>query len=125
MITGLYAAIFVLIQMVMVIWIARSRVKEKVSLGDGGDDSLLRKTRVYGNFTEVVPMALLLMLLVEMNTMIPWIVHLMGTMMMGSRVLHALGLLTGPGYGLYRMVGMLLTMAVFIIGAALCVVHFL
>ncbi len=121
MITGIYAAVFALVQAFMVVWIAKTRWREHVSLGDGGNDLLQRRSRVYGNFTEVVPIALLLMILAELGGAPLWCVHWMGLLMIVSRVCHARGLLTGPGYGPYRMAGMMLSMTVFTIGAFLCI----
>ena len=121
MITGIYIAIFALVQAAMVVWIGKSRYKNQVVLGDGDVDELSRKTRVYGNFIETVPVAILLMLIAELGGAPLWIIHWMGMLVVLSRISHAKGLLTGPGHGPYRMAGMLLTMAVFLIGAALCI----
>ncbi len=76
---------------------------------------------MYGNFTEVVPLAVLLMSVAELGGAPHWIIHWMGVLMVLSRILHARGLLRPPGYGSYRMAGVLLAMAVFLIGAVLCV----
>ena len=121
MITGLYIAIFAIIQAMMVVWIAKSRYSEKVVLGNGDSEILEKKSRVYGNFVEVVPTAILLMLIAELGGAPLWVIHWMGTLMVLSRISHAKGLLTPPGYGTYRMAGMLLAMSVFLIGALLCI----
>jgi len=105
----------------MVVWIAKSRYKEKVALGNGDSDLVEVRSRVYGNFTEVVPLAILLMLIAELGGAPIWVIHWMGGLMIISRLSHAKGLLTPPRYGAYRMAGMLLTMAVFLIGACLCI----
>ena len=120
MITGLYIAIFALIQAGMVVWIARTRMKEKVSLGVSDSEILERRTRVYGNFIEIVPMGLILMAVAEVNGAGPLAAHVIGVLLVLSRASHAYGLLVGPGYGLWRMVGMILAMLTFMIGAALC-----
>ena len=121
MVTGLYIAVFALVQAGMVIWIARSRLSEKVSLGAGDSDILAVKTRVYGNFVEVVPIAVLLMLVAELGGAPLWIIHWMGVLMVISRIIHAKGMLIPPGHGAYRMAGMLMTAAVFLIGAMICI----
>lgn len=120
MITGVYIAIFAIVQAVMVVWIAKTRMAEKVSLGSGDSSLLEVRSRVYGNFIEVVPVAVLLMLIAELGGAPHWIIHWMGGLMILSRVFHARGLLTPPGYGKYRMAGMMLAMAVFVIGAVMC-----
>lgn len=120
MITGLYAAIFAFVQAVMVVWIAKTRMKEQVSLGDGDNPVIQTKSRVYGNFVEIVPMALILMALAEFGGAPLWCVHGMGGLMVVSRLSHGYGLLKPPGYGVFRMVGMVLSMGVYLIGAGLC-----
>jgi len=121
MITGFYLGVFVLAQAAMVVWIARSRITEKVSLGSGDSDVLEAKTRVYGNFTETVPPAILLMAIAELGGAPLWLVHVMGVLMIISRLCHAVGLTRPPGYGRMRMIGIMLTMAVFLIGAGVCI----
>jgi len=105
----------------MIVWIARSRIREKVILGTGDSRVLEAKSRVYGNFTEVVPTAILLMLIAELSGAPLWAIHWMGGLMILSRICHGIGLVRPPGYGPLRMLGMLLAMAVFVIGACLCV----
>lgn len=121
MITGFYIAIFALVQAAMVVWIAKSRYKERVVLGTGDSETLEQKSRVYGNFVEVVPIATLLMLVAELGGAPLWTIHWMGALMILSRLLHAKGMLTPPGYGPYRMAGMLFAMAAFILGAGICI----
>ena len=120
MITAIYIAILALAQFFMVVWVVKARITEKVSLGTGDSPLLEARSRVYGNFTEVVPMALLLMLAAEFSGCPLWIIHWMGVLMILSRVFHAKGMTTPPGYGKYRMAGMLLSMSVFMIGAVMC-----
>ena len=121
MITGFYISIFALAQIAMVVWIAKARYRDRVVLGTGGSDDLEKKSRVYGNFVEVVPTAVLLMLIAELGGAPLWGIHWMGALMILSRILHAIGLMRPPGYGPLRMAGMLLAMATFLIGAALCI----
>lgn len=121
MITGIYAAIFAIAQAIMVPWIARTRWREKISLGDGDNEELQRKTRVYGNYVEIVWPAMILMALAELGGAPGWVIHWMGLLMIISRISHAGALLKGPGYGPYRMAGMMISMAVFTIGAMLCI----
>jgi len=121
MITGIYIALFALVQAAMVVWIGKSRYKERVVLGVGDSEILERKSRVYGNFVEVVPTAILLMVIAELGGAPLWIIHWMGVLMILSRIFHAIGLLRPPGYGPFRMAGMLLAMVTFMIGAGLCI----
>ena len=47
------------------LWVVLGRAKLRVSHGDGGHDVLNRRIRAQGNFTEYVPMILLLAALLE------------------------------------------------------------
>lgn len=119
MITGLYAAFFAVFQMVMIPWIVRSRVSEKMSLGMGSE-ILQRKVRVYGNFVETVPMVLVLMLIAELSGSPFWALHGIGVLMVVSRLSHAFGMMRGTGINRFREIGVMLTMVSLVAGAALC-----
>lgn len=120
MISGIYAAAFALIQIWMILKVAMTRRGEKVSLGDGGNDTLSRKMRGHGNFVETVPMALFLMVIAELSGAPLWCIHVLGLLMLCSRILHYIGLTTGTGYGKPRVYGMMLTFLVYVLGASLC-----
>lgn len=120
MISGIYAAVFALIQVWMILKVAMTRRGEKVSLGDGGNDTLSRKMRGHGNFVETVPMALFLMVIAELSGAPFWTIHLLGLLMLCARILHYVGLTTGTGYGKPRFYGMMLTFLVYVLGALLC-----
>jgi hypothetical protein len=120
MITGLYAAIFALIQIKFTLNVAMRRKGAKISLGDGGDDTLNRKIRAHGNFVETVPMALFLMGIAELSGAPFWSIHVLGGLMLIGRILHYSAIVTGTGYGKNRMYGMMLTFLVYVLGAGLC-----
>lgn len=121
MITGLFAALFALAQIGLSLLIVRSRAEHKISLGDGGVPRLQALTRVHGNFTETVPLALILMALAELGGAPFAAVYGMGLLMVASRMFHAHGLLTPPGYGLTRKIGMMLTFLTYILGGGICI----
>ncbi len=120
MITGIYAAVFAIFQIVITLKIVELRHAEKVSLGDGGVEAVNRKIRGHGNFTETVPMALVLMLIAELSGSPFWCIHALGLLMVVSRVMHYAGVTTGTGHGKFRKNGMRLTALVFVLGALLC-----
>ncbi|MCD8493906.1 MAG: MAPEG family protein [Alphaproteobacteria bacterium] len=125
MVTGLFAALFALGQIFLSVKIVRLRMKHKVSLGDGGVKPLNTMMRAHGNFTETVPLALILMGLAELGGAPLWTIFVLGAMMVISRASHAYGLLTPPGYGGGRFVGMVLTFSVYALGAGLCFWRFI
>ena len=59
-IVPIYAAIFAVMLVALSLRVARTRGDVRVAIGDGGNIVLQRRIRVQGNFTEYVPMALIL-----------------------------------------------------------------
>lgn len=122
MVTGLYAAVLAVLQIIFTLNVVQLRRGEKVSLGDGGHEALNRKIRAHANFTETVPMALILMLVAEFSGAPLWSVSVLGAVLLISRVMHYIALTTGKGYGSLRVYSMVLTLSVLLLGAVLCAV---
>ena len=76
--------------------------------------------RVHGNFVETVPMALILLALMELGGAPLALVYALGMAMVVARMAHAHALMTPPGYGLWRIVGMMLTFTLYAVGAGVC-----
>jgi len=88
--------------------VIRLRRQHRVSLGDGGVPELARMIRVFGNFSEYVPMGLLLLIALEIAQAPPWYMHLCGATLLAGRLAHAQGL--GAGDLKPRVTGMVLTL---------------
>jgi hypothetical protein len=93
------------------LWLAlrvgRVRTREKVFIGDGGNDLLTRRMRAHSNFVENTAFVLILLALVELgfgSSMWLWAV---GALYLVGRILHALGM---DGMMWARMVGTIVTM---------------
>lgn len=121
MITGFYASLCAFAVILYIMHIARLRYRYQVSLGDGGEEHLSRFVRAHGNFVETVPLALILMLILEMFGMALWVIHWLGLILLLGRVSHFIGVTTGKSYGPYRMAGILMTFAVYIIAGVLLI----
>lgn len=107
-ITALFAAILGLVFVPLSARVGFYRLKSQISLFDGGDKELARRMRAQGNFAEYVPIALILLALVELNGALGWVVYLLGGSLVVGRLLHLYtisGSETGPG----RPIGMVLT----------------
>lgn len=93
-------------------WLAarcgRVRAAEKIGMGDGGNDRLLRRMRAQANFTEYAPFALALIVVLELAGQGGMALALSAAAFMLGRVFHALGMDNDASKG--RMIGMLLTM---------------
>lgn len=111
-VTALYAGLCALLLLVLAGLVLKQRRIHKIGLGDGGVEQLARAMRVQANFVEYVPIALVLMLLAELNGMpVRWL-HAAGVTLLVSRVLHAWGLSHSSGGSFGRMVGTTGTYAV-------------
>ena len=89
--------------------VIRLRWQHRVSLGHGGHSDLERAMRVFGNFTEYVPMGLILLIGLEFVQSPPWYVHLCGATLLIGRGLHALALGSDTAPKIWRKAGMILT----------------
>ncbi|HSG35345.1 MAG TPA: MAPEG family protein [Sphingomonadaceae bacterium] len=89
--------------------IGRLRGELKVSVGDGGHESLVRRMRAQLNFAEYVPFVLLLVAAVELaGKGGQWLAYVAGVFILG-RIAHALGM-DGGKLGLGRNIGIMVTM---------------
>jgi uncharacterized membrane protein YecN with MAPEG domain len=93
------------------------RRKLKINLGDGNNQSVMRAIRIHANFAEYVPFALILIYLIETQTSLRPLVHVLGLMLLAARISHAYGVSSESADFRFRVGGMVLTFAVFITGA--------
>ena len=99
-------------------YVIAGRVKFKIDLGDGDKPAMQQRIRAQANFVEYVPMALILLMLVEYAGIGPrWLTMAMGATLVLGRVLHAQGLIASTGATFGRFVGTNLTALVIMTGA--------
>ncbi|MCB0272842.1 MAG: MAPEG family protein [Bdellovibrionales bacterium] len=87
------------------------RRTHRVSIGDQGDQVLLRRMRMHANFIEYTPYALLLLLLCEIQDVTNWALWVSASLLLIGRYIHAFGLSSPKTKGLYRVGGMVLTIS--------------
>lgn len=102
-VTPYYLAANALLLLVLAFGVTRQRVKTKVSFGDGGVPALQQAIRVHGNAVEYVPIAMLLLIALELAGLGEVLLHVLGVVFTSSRVIHALGLGSrmGRSFGRY------------------------
>ncbi len=99
-------------------YIIAGRVKFKINSGDGGDESMRQRIRAQANFVEYVPLAMILVMLVEWTRIGPgWLAGAMGATLVVARLWHAQGLLSNSGVSAGRFMGTNLTGLVILVGA--------
>jgi uncharacterized protein len=111
-ITALYAGLLGLISMAVAFPAGSLRGKLGVSVGDGGNKDLLVAMRRHANFVEYVPLALILIALLEVNGVAARTIHVLGAVLVLARVLHAFGLKGETMKTTPRMLGAVGTMLV-------------
>lgn len=116
-VAAFYAALTGLLCAVLSILVIRQRVRTRVSMGDGGDASLERMARVFGNFAEYAALVLVLLALVEICGGARWLVHVLGAGFIVGRLAHAYSLANTPDATPARSIGVGLTLLA-VVGAS-------
>jgi len=89
--------------------VGQVRGSEKVSIGDGGNEKVIRRMRAHANFVEYTPFVLVLIAAIELaGKGGSWLAYVAGIYMLG-RVAHGVGMDDGA-FGKGRMIGTLITM---------------
>lgn len=121
-ITLLYAGLAGLLLLALSFQVVGLRRKHRVGLGTGDQPALERAVRVHANFCEYVPIALLLLLVLELSTVVSdFLLHLLGAALIIGRLLHAQGLSRSAGTSKGRFIGTLLTWLMLAVAALLAV----
>lgn len=68
------------------------RGKKQIPLGDGGDTEMIVAIRRHANFIEYVPLAVILLALVELNGGSKTLLHALGAALLVARLVHPFGL---------------------------------
>jgi len=103
----------------------KGRFKHRVGLGDGGNEDMSRRIRMHGNFAEYVPLALILIFLVEMNDFAGMLTHGLGIALVVGRAFHAMGIYNIAPINKSRQIGMVLTLLVILIGSIAAIMSYL
>lgn len=114
-IAALYAALVVVLLLVLAVPISRLRRASGVGLGDGGNRELARAIRAHANLLEWGVPAIVLLLIAELTRAPVFLLHGCGIVLIVGRVLHAFGLSRSSGYSFGRFVGTALTWAVLLV----------
>ena len=106
-ITLLYTSLITILTIFLAFKVGIARGKTNTLLGEGDSSELLQSIRSHGNLIEHAPLALLLLLLLEMHGVTDWKLHLLGSSFFLLRILHAYGLSISREITPYRLVGAL------------------
>ena len=114
------SAVYASLSAFLIVWLSLNVIKirreKQISIGDGEDARLQTAIAAQSNAIEYIPLALLLLLLLEYNGAHLVVVHLFGLLLVAGRLIHARALLTENIKS--RVLGMQVTIWV-IIGLAI------
>lgn len=110
-VTLITAAFLALVNIWIGIRVGQMRVREKVSLGDAGKPVLVARMRAHANFSEYVPLIVILMGLIEMTGGARPPLIAAGAVLLAARIAHAFGM-DRPAPNPLRMGGMFGTIGV-------------
>lgn len=119
-VTPLYAGLLALWMLVLALRVIQYRSVTGVYLGDGGNPELMRAIRGQANFVEYVPLALLLLAILEMSRFSIYLIHALGLTLLIARLLHGAAFAFTAEFKFGRYGGAVLTFLVLAIEAVLC-----
>tara|TARA_B100000902_G_scaffold7661_1_gene9751 strand:- start:554 stop:937 length:384 start_codon:yes stop_codon:yes gene_type:complete len=106
-ITLLYTSLITILAIFLAFKVGITRGKTNTLLGEGDSSELLQSIRSHGNLMESAPITLILLLLLEMQSVAEWKLHLIGSSFFLFRILHAYGISISRESTPYRVIGAL------------------
>jgi len=120
--TGFYAGFLALIYIFLTYRVVRLRMATKTHLGDGGHLGLITAVRAHGNFAEYVPLALILMTILNMQGTNGGLIHIIGLTLVAGRMIHAYSI--SQNLIKLRPVGMILTLSAMALASILLIIGY-
>ena len=117
-VTPLYTAAAALVFAVLSFRTLIIRQRREISVGHGDDLKLERAIRAHGNFSEYVPLTLLVIFFLEFQGGEKYMVHFFCSCLVAGRIIHATGLSQTNEVVALRVLGMGLTFTA-LIGASI------
>lgn len=119
-----YASLLVLLFVGLSVRTILLRGKLRIGVGDGGNESMLRAMRAHANFAEYVPLALLMILMLELNSANAYLIHFLCFILLLGRCVHSYGVSQIEENLKLRIFGMSMTFTALGIAALLGIYSF-
>lgn len=118
---ALWVGLHLLLMLVLSALVVRQRQKHKILFGDEGIPEVAQAVRAFGNASEYIPAGMAGLIVLDVASASPLLVHIAGALLFTGRVTHAVGLSASGGVSVARSIGMTLTWLayVFLIAATL------
>jgi uncharacterized membrane protein YecN with MAPEG domain len=123
-VTLFYGSLLGVFYIYLTLLVLHQRNKQQIGLGDGGDKKFNQLIRAHANFAEYVPLALILMLMAEINELQEWVIHTSAICLLFGRLLHAYGLRLHDGASWQRAAGTILSLTAILSAAVLNLTSF-
>ena len=117
-ITSFYIGCLSLLYLGLTLNVVRNRWKFRQSLGSGNEAQMEKAIRMHGNFSEYVPLIMLMMALLEFNKASPTLLHSLGIILLLGRAIHAYGIAIKKVPNSFRFMGTVMTLTC-MIGASI------
>ncbi len=108
-VTALYGSLLALVGLVLGALVGIQRPKLKLSLGDGGHQSMVEANRRHMNWLENVPLLIVLLAVAELNGASSTWLHVLGGTLLVGRLVHPFGVSAVWTFRWPRFIGALLT----------------
>jgi uncharacterized protein len=122
-IVPIYAAVLTFIYIFLSSRVIQSRIVNRIGLGTGGHRGLERRMRIHANFAEYVPLALLLLVFMEMQDSSAWLLHLLCVALVLARIGHAIALWDEKEIAPLRIASVMTTFIVLAVAALSLISH--
>ena len=119
---SLYAGLNALILFWLMVETGRTRMRERVAMGDGGNVRLIRVMRGHANAIEIVPAALILLLVLALLGAPAWTIHVLGLVLTLGRLFHAMHFIAADAPRWQRAAGALSSAVLLVVGGLWAVV---
>lgn len=107
--TPYYASFLALIYVALSFNVIRFRLRMRIPFGDGKDKLLKRAIRVHGNFSEYVPLTLIMIYFVELKTNNLLLIHGLCSAFILARISHIYGVSQLKENMIFRVFGLFIT----------------
>ncbi len=115
-ITPFYVSLLALLIIILGYRVTTFRRGEKIPLGEAKSSKAMKSAiRAHGNAVENIPIAALLLVMLELNALNPILLHIFGIVLVISRVAHAWGMSKRNGPSPGRFYGTLFTWLLIVI----------
>ncbi len=111
-VSALTAGVLIVMQMLLLLTVVFARVRNKQSLGDGGNPGMLRAVRRHGNLAENAAIFIVCAALLEMLGESRTTMEILCAAFVLGRLSHIIGLSLGRTINVFRLIGIVATVIV-------------